>query len=65
MKCLDDDFKPVKAHDIYAPTVAVTNIFEGVHTYTCLLCHSSETRNLEQEIILSDDIAFGGGSSDA
>jgi len=64
MICYDENFKPVETHDILAPTVKVTNIFEGVHTYTCLLCNSAERRDIAQEIILSDDIAFGGGSSD-
>lgn len=64
MICLDDNFKPVVAHDILAPTVELTNIHEGVHTYTCLLCNISETRDIMGELILSDDIAFGGGSSD-
>ena len=63
MNCFDDNFKPVMAHDIFAPTVKVTNIHEGVHTYTCLLCHATETRDVEAEmLLLTDDIAFGGGS---
>lgn len=62
MTCLDDNMKPVVKHDIFAPTVEVTNIHEGVHTYTCLLCNSTETRDIKREVILSSaDIEFGEG----
>lgn len=65
MICLDENFNPVVQHDILADTIKVTSIDNGVHTYTCLLCNISETRDLKTEIILSDDIevAFGGDSS--
>ena len=62
MTCLDENFERVVEHDILAPTVKLTNIHEGVHTYTCLLCNATEVIDIKQELILSDDIAFGGGS---
>lgn len=63
MICLDENFKPVIQHDILAPTVEVTSIDSGVHTFTCLLCNKTERRSVAAEIILTDDVAFGGGAT--
>lgn len=64
MRCYDEDFKPVLHHDLLAPTMEVIDIDHGRHTFRCLLCAVIETRDLPPELILTDNIAFGGGSDE-
>ena len=63
MNCYDESFKPVEKHDVLAPTMELFSFNERRHDYRCLLCNATETRDVEAEmLLLTDDIAFGGGS---
>ncbi len=64
MICYDEEFKPVKDHDLLDPAVELIRIDRGTHMFRCLLCSVTETRYLPADLILVDDVALQGGARD-